>query len=238
MPGDGGVCGVTVEVLLDVVDFAGVEAGVMLAVVLAGAAGAGAGVEGAEVFVELVAAGMLDPVVEVADLLALDFDDLLLVVVLPEELVVAGVVDPAVVEVPLVVLVDFDFFLLLLVVEVLDEVEVLEDPAGACDLISVEETRPMNSASNTEGTALLLKGKDILSLLSTRSAQAVVVRYRHLTCMRRFRCGLIPGPHSRCRARGLSRGEKAVGEERRDAVVQSPLSGAGKRPAVSDLRAA
>ena len=125
MPGDGGVCGVTLEVLLDVVDFAGVGAGVVLAVVLAGAAGAGVDAAGAEVFVELVAAGVVDPVVAVvpvADLLDLDF--LVLVVVLLEELV-AGVV----VEVALAAL---DFFFLPVVV-VLDEVVELDEALGVCD---------------------------------------------------------------------------------------------------------
>jgi hypothetical protein len=190
MPGDGGVCGVTVEVLLEVVDFAVVEAGVatgvvLAVVVLAGAAGAGVDVEEAEVFVELVA-GVLDAVVvEVppADLLDLDFDVLVLAVEPPDELVVAGVVDPAVVVgVPFAELFALDFFdfFVVVVVELLDEGEELEELLGACDLTSMEETTPISRANKTEGTTLFRTGKVIFHLLGTRSAQAGFVRYRHL----------------------------------------------------------
>jgi hypothetical protein len=175
MPGDGGVCGVTVEVLLDVVAFGAVElvmaAGVVLAVVLAGAAGAEADIEGAEVFVELVAAGVLDAVVEVplADLLDLDF--LLLVVVLLDE--AAGVVDPVVVELPFAALLALDFFFLL--VEVVDEVLELDEVLGVCDDVCersrLEGTTPISRANKTEGTILLGVGKVILTIsLRTLSA--------------------------------------------------------------------
>jgi hypothetical protein len=141
MPGDGGVCGATLEVLLDVVGFDVVGVGVVaLAVVLVEAAGVGVVAVGVEVFVEPVVVDAFEPVVvdvpEVPpeDLLDLDFE-----VFLPE------------VEV-------------LFEVEVLDEVEVLEDPVGACDLISLEETTAMSSATKRGLTTLLRMGKIMLSI--------------------------------------------------------------------------
>lgn len=139
MPGEGGVCGVTVEVLLEVVDFAGVD----FAVVVAGAAAC------------VVLADVL--VVEAAGVEAVF------------ELVVAGVLEPVVDEVPVVPvdLLDLDFFFLL-VVEVVDEVEELEEVLGVCDvdcaLSPFEKTTPISSASNTGRTTLLRIGKFILSI--------------------------------------------------------------------------
>jgi hypothetical protein len=142
MPGEGGVCGVAAEVLLEVVDFGVVEVGgAALAVVFVGAAGVEGVVAGVGVFVEVVAA--------------------------------VDVFEPVVVEVPEVPpddLLDLDFegFLfgveVLFDVEVLDEVEVLEDPVGACDLISLEETTAMSSATKRGLTTLLRMGKIMLSI--------------------------------------------------------------------------
>jgi hypothetical protein len=142
MPGEGGVCGVTAGVLLEVVDFAVVEVGgVALAVVFVGAAGVEGVVAGVGVFAEVVVAvDAFEPVVvEVPEVPPDDLLDL-----------------------------DFEGFLfgveVLFDVEVLDEVEVLEDPVGACDLISFGETRISSSANKTGGTTLLRRGKVILSV--------------------------------------------------------------------------